>query len=113
MSNSLLHHLADPAVLWRTVVACAAPGAAVYVADLMRPADRATVDDFVSRYTAGEPDVLVDDFRNSLCAAYRLDEVREQVRAAGLDLVVEAVSDRHLVAWGHAPGGISPAAPRR
>jgi ubiquinone/menaquinone biosynthesis C-methylase UbiE len=102
VSNSLLHHLPDPAVLWRTVVACARPRAAVFVADLMRPPDRATVDDFVARYTEGEPDVLVDDFRNSLCAAYRLDEVRDQVAAAGLELTIEAVSDRHLIAWGHA-----------
>ncbi|RME94697.1 MAG: class I SAM-dependent methyltransferase, partial [Verrucomicrobia bacterium] len=36
-SNSLLHHLPEPAALWATIRRCAAPGAAVFVADLFRP----------------------------------------------------------------------------
>jgi SAM-dependent methyltransferase len=38
ISNSLLHHLPDPAVLWQTVRETAKPGAPVLIMDLMRPA---------------------------------------------------------------------------
>jgi ubiquinone/menaquinone biosynthesis C-methylase UbiE len=100
VSTSVLHHLADPAALWTTVVRCAAPGAAVYVADLRRPPDRVTLDDLVARAAGDEPEVLVTDFRNSLCASYQPDEVRAQVSAAGLDLTVEELGERHLIAWG-------------
>jgi ubiquinone/menaquinone biosynthesis C-methylase UbiE len=100
LSTSLLHHLADPATLWQTVAACGRPGAAVYVADLRRPPDRAALDQLVADGAAGEPQVLVDDFRNSLLASYRPDEVRRQIIDAGLDLAVEPLGERHLVAWG-------------
>lgn len=100
-SNSLLHHLADAATLWTSVARHAAPGAPIFVMDLMRPDTRATAARFVDDYAAGEPDVLRHDFFHSLLAAYRTDEVVEQVRAAGLDgLRVDAVSDRHLVVSG-------------
>ncbi|HEX2879174.1 MAG TPA: class I SAM-dependent methyltransferase, partial [Polyangiaceae bacterium] len=37
ISNSLLHHLPDPLVLWRTACALGKPGAPVIVGDLLRP----------------------------------------------------------------------------
>ena len=37
ISNSLLHHLGDPAVLWQAIEAHAGPGAPVFVMDLLRP----------------------------------------------------------------------------
>ncbi len=104
-SNSLLHHLADPAALWSTVRMLAEqdePGAVVHVFDLRRPADDDTVDALVQRYARDEPAVLREDFRASLRAAYRADEVTAQLVAAGLadDLRVEPIGDRHLVVTG-------------
>lgn len=105
ISNSLLHHLADPVVLWNAVRSHAAPGAPVFIMDLARPADEATLDALVARYAEGEPDILRNDFRNSLKAAYRPDEVREQLARAGLSgLCVNALGDRHLTVSGFAPG---------
>ena len=101
LSNSLLHHLGDPLVLWRSVHRWAAPGAAVFVVDLLRPASEAEARDLVERYAAGEPDVLRHDFHCSLLAAYRCDEVARQLAASELvQLHVEQVSDRHLVVYG-------------
>ena len=37
ISNSLLHHLADPGTLWRTAAAAAKPNGAVLIVDLLRP----------------------------------------------------------------------------
>lgn len=101
ISNSLLHHLTDPRVLWDAVRACARPDGAIFVMDLVRPDDEAMLDALVARYTEGAPDVLRDDFRNSLRAAYRPQEVRAQLATSGLaSLAVEVVSDRHLVVAG-------------
>ncbi|MEE2664135.1 MAG: class I SAM-dependent methyltransferase [Myxococcota bacterium] len=103
-SNSLLHHLADPAGLWTTARAVARPGASLFVMDLLRPGSRERVRELVELYAAGEPEVLRRDFEASLCAAYTPDEVREQLEVRDLGgLRVEVVSDRHWIAWGALP----------
>jgi ubiquinone/menaquinone biosynthesis C-methylase UbiE len=101
ISNSLLHHLDDPAVLWQTVRHVAKPGAAVMIMDLMRPASMREAQNLAHRYAADAPPVLQHDFYHSLLAAYRPGEVRQQLDGAGLShLRVEAVSDRHVLIWG-------------
>jgi SAM-dependent methyltransferase len=100
LSNSLLHHLADPRVLWDAVTSMARPGAAVFVMDLCRPATDEDVDAMVERYARDEPAVLQEDFRASLRAAYRPPEIAEQLVLASLPFEVERVGDRHLVVWG-------------
>lgn len=103
ISNSLLHHLHEPAALWRMLHARARPGAPVLVMDLMRPADEATARALVEQYAASEPEVLRRDFYNSLRAAFEPGEVRQQLELAGLPrLEVMAVSDRHMLVHGHA-----------
>ena len=102
ISNSVLHHLADPAALWNTLSRTTVDGAQILVMDLCRPADDATVDAIVEQYLPDAPAVLARDFRASLRAAYRVDEVRRQVAAAGLALDVEVITDRHLVVSGAA-----------
>lgn len=104
LSNSLLHHLEDPQVLWRTVRETAKPGALVLVMDLMRPASAAWAEALVATYTADAPQILRDDFRNSLFAGFEPQEVVLQLREAGLDtLEVGVVSDRHLAVSGRLP----------
>lgn len=104
ISNSLLHHLHDPQVLWQSLQALALPGAAILVMDLLRPASRVAVSELVANYAGDAPAVLQRDFFNSLCAAFRPDEVRGQLREAGLAFDVETVSDRHLLVYGTMPG---------
>jgi SAM-dependent methyltransferase len=101
LSNSLLHHLDDPAVLWQSVKRWSLPGGPVFVMDLYRPETPLDVERLVEAYAAGDPDVLRRDFASSLAAAYRPDEVRAELERAGLaHLAVEVVSDRHFVVWG-------------
>ncbi|HHH35320.1 MAG TPA: class I SAM-dependent methyltransferase [Gammaproteobacteria bacterium] len=105
ISNSLLHHLADPAVLWRTIAALAAPAAPVFVMDLLRPASEREARALVAAHASGEPDILQRDFYHSLRAAYRPEELRGQLAAAGLDqFTVRVVSDRHLIVYGRLDG---------
>ncbi|MCL4293217.1 MAG: methyltransferase domain-containing protein, partial [Acidimicrobiia bacterium] len=102
ISNSLLHHLADPAALWSAVEDAGGPGTAVLVMDLTRPASNEAAAALTDRYAAGEPAVLRDDFFHSLRAAYTPEEVLAQLEAAGLDdrLAVALASDRHLTVAG-------------
>lgn len=96
LSNSLLHHLADPLALWLSIRRWSHASSAVFVMDLLRPPTRADAERLVEEYAAGEPEVLRHDFFNSLLAAYRPEEVREQLERAGLGaLEIEVVSDRH------------------
>lgn len=101
ISNSLLHHLRDPVVLWRTIRRYAKTGAPIFVMDLLRPASRAAAQALVDNYAADEPPILRHDFFHSLLAAYRLEEVIAQLRGAGLGhLQVGQVSDRHILVHG-------------
>lgn len=103
LSNSLLHHLSDPLVLWRTVTRLAGPGAAVLVMDLVRPETPDLVDELVLSYAGEEPSVLRRDFANSLRAAYRLDEIERQLVVAQVEwLSVKQITDRHVLVWGTA-----------
>jgi len=105
ISNSLLHHLHRPGVMWATVDRLAEPGAAVFVMDLLRPASEAELEGLVTSHAAGEPEILQRDFRASLHAAFTIDEVEAQLRDAELDwLDAVVVSDRHLVVSGQRPG---------
>ena len=101
ISNSLLHHLKQPAALWQSVQTFARPGAAVLIMDLMRPATRTAASQLVEEYAGGEPQLLQRDFFNSLLAAYRPAEVRLQLEQSGLaELQIETVSDRHFIVFG-------------
>jgi len=101
ISNSLLHHLHQPEVLWRAVRDLGRPGAAVLIMDLKRAIDQEHARQVVEQYAAGEPPVLKLDFYNSLLAAFTAEEVSAQLREAGLDcLDVHHVSDRHLAVIG-------------
>jgi ubiquinone/menaquinone biosynthesis C-methylase UbiE len=104
LSNSLLHHLHDPQVLWHTLRETAKPGALVLVMDLMRPASAMWAESLVATYAADAPEVLRRDFRNSLFAAFEPREVAQQLAQAGLaSLEIGVVSDRHLAVFGRMP----------
>jgi SAM-dependent methyltransferase len=111
VSNSLLHHLPDPAVLWSMISRRAAPGAPVVIMDLFRPPNAEAAMAIVDAYARDEALVLKRDFLASLHAAFEPDEVRAQLTAAGLEeLEPQVVSDRHLLVAGRRrqpPGGRS------
>lgn len=100
-SNSLLHHLNDPAVLWQSVHRWSKPKTQIFIMDLLRPDTLETAAQFVQQYAAEEPEILQRDFYNSLLAAYRIEEVQAQLQQAQLQhLSIRPVSDRHFIVWG-------------
>jgi ubiquinone/menaquinone biosynthesis C-methylase UbiE len=100
LSKDLLHHLPDPAPLWSEALRLGREGAAIFVMDLLRPATADDAHRIVDEVASAEDPILREDFFNSLCAAFTLEEVREQLESAGLDLLVEQVSNRHMVIRG-------------
>jgi ubiquinone/menaquinone biosynthesis C-methylase UbiE len=101
ISNSLLHHLPDPAVLWRDVTRLVRPGGVVHVMDLFRPGSVDEARAIVERAAGDEDQLLKDDFFNSLLAAFTPEEVRDQLAAHGLGhLACAIVSERHLLISG-------------
>ncbi len=102
ISNSLLHHLNNPATLWESIKAYAAPNGSVFIMDLIRPENQVAAQALVDSYARGEPEILRADFFNSLCAAYTPDEVRQQLLKFHLTaLNLKIVSDRHWVVSGN------------
>lgn len=104
VSNSLLHHLHDPQVLWRTILELGAPGALVVVQDLRRPPSAQAAQALVDQYAADAPEVLRRDFLASLHAAFEPHEVEAQLERASLrGFRVSAQGDRHLLITGKLP----------
>lgn len=101
VSNSLFHHLPDPDAAWQEIRRIGRSGAPLFVMDLFRPETRDAARRIVDTAAADEPEVLRRDFYNSLLAAFRVDEVREQLKRAGLGHCrCEIVSERHWLVWG-------------
>ncbi|MGD9648882.1 MAG: class I SAM-dependent methyltransferase [Pirellulales bacterium] len=96
MSNSIIHHLPEPALALAEAVRVTAPGGLLFFRDLLRPADLATLEQLVATYTADADPQQRGLFADSLHAALSLDEVRELVAALGFAPgTVTQSSDRH------------------
>ncbi len=101
ISNSLLHHLKDPLVIWQTIKETALSNAPIFVMDLYRPSSPEKADEIVNKHAADAPDLLKEDFYNSLLAAYSEDEIIKQLDDAAMSfLKFELISDRHVIIWG-------------
>jgi ubiquinone/menaquinone biosynthesis C-methylase UbiE len=96
MSNSIVHHIPDPRTVFKEIARVAAPGATIFVRDLLRPADMATLKHLVETYAAGANEHQKKMFAESLHAALTLDEVKDLVRSIGFDPAgVRQTTDRH------------------
>ncbi|MEZ5671941.1 MAG: class I SAM-dependent methyltransferase [Thiotrichaceae bacterium] len=101
LSNSLLHHLANPLSLWETIKRTIKPSGAIFIMDLLRPSSREEASYLVNKYAKNEPEILQRDFFNSLLAAYSIAEVEAQLQTTDFYyLEMYEVSDRHWVAVG-------------
>ncbi|WP_411726898.1 class I SAM-dependent methyltransferase [Methyloglobulus sp.] len=95
-SNSLLHHLPDPQVLWQVVKTYSTSGTRIAVMDLIRPDTTEMAKALIETYATKEPEILQRDFYCSLLAAFTVEEINDQMAQAGLPLTVEQISDRHV-----------------
>jgi ubiquinone/menaquinone biosynthesis C-methylase UbiE len=101
ISNSLLHHLGDADVLWKTIRRHAHADGRIFVMDLFRPRDESAVRALVDTHAADAPPILQRDFERSLRAAYRPAEIARQLERVSLShLEIEVIGDRHLIVHG-------------
>jgi SAM-dependent methyltransferase len=104
ISNSMLHHLGDPQVLWSEIKRLGHAGTLVFIMDLRRPSSPATARLLVDRHAGREPAILRRDFYNSLLASFREPDVLRHLERAGLEgFKVSEIGDRHLIVWGILP----------
>jgi ubiquinone/menaquinone biosynthesis C-methylase UbiE len=96
ISNSIVHHIPEPAQVLAEMVRVAGPGAVLFVRDLLRPSDEAALQGLVATYTGEANAHQRQMFADSLRAALTLEEMREMVAVLGFDPVtVRPSSDRH------------------
>ncbi|GIW89094.1 MAG: hypothetical protein KatS3mg108_3418 [Isosphaeraceae bacterium] len=96
LSNSIVHHIAEPGSVLAAMLAAVAPGGTVFVRDLARPGSRSELDRLVERYAGQEPEPARLLFAASLQAALTVDEMCSQLRSLGIrDPDVRMTSDRH------------------
>jgi ubiquinone/menaquinone biosynthesis C-methylase UbiE len=96
MSNSIVHHIPEPVAVLAEMVRVTQPGGWLFVRDLLRPADRATLDQLVNLHAAGANSHQRQMFADSLHAALTLDEIRAMVAHLGLNPAdVTQTTDRH------------------
>jgi ubiquinone/menaquinone biosynthesis C-methylase UbiE len=105
ISNSIVHHIAEPAVVLAEMTRVLAPGGWLFVRDLLRPADEETLRALVDRHAAGANDHQRQMFADSLHAALTLDEIRALVVQSGLDpREARQTTDRHWTWADRKPG---------
>jgi ubiquinone/menaquinone biosynthesis C-methylase UbiE len=96
MSNSILHHIPEPADAIAEMVRVAAVGGLLFVRDLIRPPDGAMLDHIVNTYAGNANLHQRKMFAESLHAAMTVDEVQALVARFGFgSRSVRATSDRH------------------
>jgi len=96
MSNSIVHHIPEPFAVFAEMVRVVKPGGVLFVRDLLRPDNLASLQWFVQQYAGDANAHQQKMFADSLHAALTLDEVRAMVTCLGFDpATVQATSDRH------------------
>jgi len=96
ISNSIVHHILEPAAVLAEMVRVVAPGGVLFVRDLLRPEDKSVLQHLVDVHAAGANAHQRQMFGESLHAALTLAEMREIVSALRFDpATVQQTTDRH------------------
>jgi ubiquinone/menaquinone biosynthesis C-methylase UbiE len=96
ISNTIVHHIAEPAAVLAEAIRVAAPGGVQFHRDLCRPRDEAELEYLVAAYASNATPYQRKLFADSLHAALTLNEIRALVAASGSQRDrVEMTSDRH------------------
>jgi ubiquinone/menaquinone biosynthesis C-methylase UbiE len=99
ISNSIIHHLPDPIPCLKEIKRILKPNGGLLLRDLLRPENTETWEHLVREYAADCNDHQRQLFRDSLQAAFTLEEVEQMIKMAGLEEIkVYQSSDRHWTA---------------
>ncbi len=96
LSNSIVHHIPEPQQVLAEMVRVTMPGGLLFVRDLLRPAEEATLQQLVATYAGDATAHQRQLFADSLRAALTLAEIRDRVATLGFDpATVQQTTDRH------------------
>jgi len=96
MSNSLVHHIAEPSRLLTEAVRVTSPGGFLFFRDLVRPEDDAAIRRLIEKYAIYDTRQQRKLYESSLRAALTVEEMQQAVSALGFDPeTVKQTSDRH------------------
>lgn len=96
ISNSIVHHIPEPASVLAEIARVVRPGGSIFVRDLLRPLNRETLVQLVDLYAGGANEHQRRMFAESLHAALTLDEIRALVAPMGYwGNCVQQTTDRH------------------
>ena len=94
--NSVLHHVSDSSLFWNTIFRLTRKNGVICLMDLLRPKSNKEMDNVLLKYGGKDP-ILLDDFKNSLKAAYTVNEVSQQLDGYNnISFNIKSVSDRHF-----------------
>ena len=96
ISNSVLHHVKSPKKFWEKSFNLVRQQGQIVLMDLFRPSNEHELLTILEKY-GGSNQVLLNDFENSLRAAYTPYEVEGQLSSfPSISSSVKAISDRHF-----------------
>jgi ubiquinone/menaquinone biosynthesis C-methylase UbiE len=96
VSNSIVHHIPEPVAVFVEMVRVVRRGGVLFVRDLLRPDDEATLRHLVDLHAAAANTHQRTMFADSLHAALSLAEVQSLVRQLGFPAdAVRQTTDRH------------------
>jgi len=99
ISNSIVHHLSDPLLFFQEIQRVLKPQGGIFLRDLTRPSSETELNSLVEQYAGNCNDHQQKLFRDSLQAAYTLDEIINFIESVGLENIrVYQSSDRHWTA---------------
>ncbi|MBD1934199.1 MULTISPECIES: class I SAM-dependent methyltransferase [Cyanophyceae] len=99
ISNSLIHHLPNPLPFLQELQRVLKPNGAILLRDLIHPPSEEIINSLVQSIGEEYNEHQKKLFRDSLHAAFTLDEVNELVQQAGVsNVTVYQSSDRHWTA---------------
>jgi ubiquinone/menaquinone biosynthesis C-methylase UbiE len=84
VSNSLVHHLAEPLVLFKEISRLVKPDGAILIRDLIRPESEEGVNELVAKFGGDYDRQQQQLFGDSLKAALTTAEVKDLIDRAGL-----------------------------
>ncbi len=99
ISNSIVHHLPEPLPFFQELKRILKPNGGIFLRDLLRPIDIATMNKLVDNIGLEYDQQQKKLFRDSLNAAFTLEEITEIIEKAGVENIkIYQSSDRHWTA---------------